>query len=159
MRALADLDQPKEMSISLGGIPLRDVHWSEWRRRILYCPATPAWWEDDRIEILFKTPEDIALLKTVGLSADLWSRPITELSTGEQQRAHVARYLAMSPDVLLLDEPSAALDSEATASLESVIRDVARRAAVLLTSHDPEQISRLATRRWRIRDNRLEEAA
>ena len=65
----------------------------------------------------------------------------------------------MSPDVLLLDEPSAALDSEATASLESVIRDVARRAAVLLTSHDPEQISRLATRRWRIRDNRLEEAA
>lgn len=156
MRALADLDR-SDMNMTLDGIPRQQVPYQDWRTRILYCAATPAWWEDDRIDEIFRTSKETALLEATGLNPALWSVAPTELSTGEQQRAHVARHLARAPDVLLLDEPTSALDAESTGTVERLIRDAAGRAAVLLTSHDPEQLDRLATRRWHIRDGHLRE--
>jgi tungstate transport system ATP-binding protein len=83
-------------------------------------------------------------LEAVGL-AHLADRPARRLSGGEQQRVALARALALGPDILFLDEPTASLDPAATRVVEEVI---ARRAAagmkVVMTTHDLHQARRLA---------------
>ena len=73
--------------------------------------------------------------------------PARLLSGGEQQRLAIARALALQPEVLFLDEPSANLDPAATAQIEAMIRGVTARAMkVVLVTHDVGQARRLATR-------------
>ncbi len=69
-----------------------------------------------------------------------------ELSGGQQQRLCIARALASSPDILLLDEPASALDPIATAKLEETIRELAEEVTVLLVTHNLQQAARVAHR-------------
>jgi phosphate transport system ATP-binding protein len=69
-----------------------------------------------------------------------------EFSGGQQQRLCIARALASSPDILLLDEPASALDPIATGRLEETIRELAREIAVLLVTHNMQQAARAAQR-------------
>jgi phosphate transport system ATP-binding protein len=69
-----------------------------------------------------------------------------EFSGGQQQRLCIARALASSPDILLLDEPASALDPIATGKLEETIRELAREIAVLLVTHNMQQAARAAQR-------------
>jgi phosphate transport system ATP-binding protein len=69
-----------------------------------------------------------------------------EFSGGQQQRLCIARALASSPDILLLDEPASALDPIATAKLEETIRELAQEIAVLLVTHNMQQAARVAHR-------------
>jgi phosphate transport system ATP-binding protein len=69
-----------------------------------------------------------------------------EFSGGQQQRLCIARALASSPAILLLDEPASALDPIATAKLEETIRDLAQEIAVLLVTHNMQQAARVADR-------------
>jgi phosphate transport system ATP-binding protein len=68
------------------------------------------------------------------------------LSGGQQQRLCIARALASSPGILLLDEPASALDPIATAKLEETIRELAEEIAVLLVTHNLQQAARVAHR-------------
>lgn len=68
------------------------------------------------------------------------------LSGGQQQRLCIARGLASSPDILLLDEPASALDPIATVKLEDTIRELAREIAVVLVTHNLQQAARVAQR-------------
>jgi tungstate transport system ATP-binding protein len=68
-----------------------------------------------------------------------------KLSGGEQQRLAMARALAIHPELLLLDEPTASLDPTATAALEEIVGAIARGGTkVLLVSHNLGQVARLA---------------
>jgi len=69
-----------------------------------------------------------------------------EFSGGQQQRLCIARALASSPDILLLDEPASALDPIATARLEETIGELSRDIAVLLVTHNMQQAARVAQR-------------
>jgi phosphate transport system ATP-binding protein len=69
-----------------------------------------------------------------------------EFSGGQQQRLCIARALASSPGILLLDEPASALDPIATAKLEETIRELAQEIAVLLVTHNMQQAARVARR-------------
>ncbi len=69
-----------------------------------------------------------------------------EFSGGQQQRLCIARALASSPDILLLDEPASALDPIATARLEETIGELAGDIAVLLVTHNMQQAARVAQR-------------
>ncbi|MGQ9834536.1 MAG: phosphate ABC transporter ATP-binding protein [Thermoanaerobaculaceae bacterium] len=84
-------------------------------------------------------------------SAHLWDEvkdklqaPAWALSGGQQQRLCIARALACRPQVLLLDEPSSALDPIATARLEETVLDLSRQMTVLWVTHDLQQAGRVS---------------
>jgi tungstate transport system ATP-binding protein len=83
-------------------------------------------------------------LDFVGLAARERS-PARLLSSGEQQRLAIARAIALEPEVLLLDEPTANLDPASSARIETIIGDVGRAGRkVVLVTHDLGQARRLA---------------
>lgn len=97
------------------------------------------------------------LLSEVGLDASLLSRLPSALSVGQCQRVALARALALSPALLLLDEPVSALDSIAKTQLVSLIESLRRmrQLTVVLVSHDLAVVRRLATRVAVLHDGRL----
>ena len=85
-----------------------------------------------------------AALERVGLAA-LADRPARLLSGGEQQRLALARAWALAPEVLFLDEPTAALDPAATRQVEEIVAAIATGGTkVVMTTHDLGQARRLA---------------
>lgn len=79
------------------------------------------------------------LLDVVGLSAAMHKRP-HQLSGGQRQRVNIARALMGSPTVLLVDEPTAALDHERSESIVRLLRRVTDdfRTATVMVTHDTE---------------------
>lgn len=87
----------------------------------------------------------MTVLERVGLAA-LAERPARVLSGGEQQRLALARAWALEPQILFLDEPSAALDPGATRQLEGIIETIAQSGTkIVMTTHDLGQARRLAS--------------
>ena len=66
------------------------------------------------------------------------------LSGGQQQRLCIARALAMSPEVLLMDEPCSALDPIATSRIEELIESLKERYTVVIVTHNMQQASRIS---------------
>lgn len=91
------------------------------------------------------TPERTRqILEEVGL-ADRAAQPARLLSGGEQQRLALARALALDPEVLFMDEPTASLDPSSTAAIETIVLRAHRRGTkVLFVTHDLGQARRLA---------------
>jgi alpha-D-ribose 1-methylphosphonate 5-triphosphate synthase subunit PhnL len=87
------------------------------------------------------------LLGRLAVPQRLWGLSPTTFSGGEQQRVNVARGFAVESPVLLLDEPTAALDADSRQRVVSLIEDArARGAAIVGTFHDAEVRERVATR-------------
>lgn len=88
-----------------------------------------------------------ASLALVGLSEEA-GRPAGALSGGQAQRVALARALVMEPEVLLLDEPFAALDMFSRNALQSDIREIGERLGIttVLVSHDITEVARMADR-------------
>ena len=88
-------------------------------------------------------------LTEVGLWHDVSSRlrePASILSGGQQQRLCLARTLALEPEILLLDEPTASLDPATTHTIENLLLKLAERYPILLVSHGLPQAQRMASR-------------
>jgi phosphate transport system ATP-binding protein len=73
-------------------------------------------------------------------------RPATALSGGQQQRLVIARCLAVRPEVILMDEPTASLDRLASATIEDLIVRLAEDYTIVLVTHDLQQASRISDR-------------
>ncbi len=67
-----------------------------------------------------------------------------DLSGGQQQRLCIARCLAVTPEVLLMDEPCSALDPASTARIEDLIADLREEVTVLLVTHNLQQAARVS---------------
>ena len=85
----------------------------------------------------------VAALERVGL-ADAATRPAAQLSLGERKRASIAAALAVGPELLLLDEPTAELDGRAVRQLAGVLKGLP--VARLITSHHLEFLRGVASR-------------
>jgi phosphate transport system ATP-binding protein len=86
-------------------------------------------------------------LRAAGLWAEVKSRldkPAMSLSGGQQQRLCIARALAVSPEVLLLDEPCSALDPVATLKIEELLTDLKERITIVLVTHNMQQAARVS---------------
>ncbi len=68
----------------------------------------------------------------------------TALSGGQQQRLCIARAIAVSPEVILMDEPCSALDPIATARIEELIDDLKSRYAIVIVTHSMQQAARVS---------------
>lgn len=77
---------------------------------------------------------------------DRLDQPGTGLSGGQQQRLCIARTVAVSPDVILMDEPCSALDPIATAKVEQLIDELSESYTIVMVTHNMQQAARVADR-------------
>ena len=102
-----------------------------------------------------------ASLKKAGLWAEVSDRlqaPGTSLSGGQQQRLVIARAIAVSPEVILMDEPCSALDPIATARIEELIDDLRQQFCIVIVTHSMAQAARVSQRTAFFHMGRLIEA-
>ena len=77
---------------------------------------------------------------------DRLDQPGTGLSGGQQQRLCIARAVAVSPEVILMDEPCSALDPIATAKVEQLITELASNYTIVIVTHNMQQAARVSNR-------------
>jgi putative ABC transport system ATP-binding protein len=151
LRLLNRLADPDEGTVRFHGDDVRDLDPLELRRRAVLVPQLPAPLPGtvaDNVRYgpsLSGTEADPAEpLAQAGLNDGYAGRDASRLSVGEQQRVMLARALALDPEVLLLDEPTAALDDAARAGVERTLAGLP--CSSVLVTHDRGQAGRLASR-------------
>jgi len=77
---------------------------------------------------------------------DRLDQPGTGLSGGQQQRLCIARSIAVSPDVILMDEPCSALDPIATSIIEELIDELKQNFTIVIVTHNMQQAARVSDR-------------
>ncbi len=155
LRLLNRLADPVAGTVSFRGRDVRELDPRELRRRACLVPQTPAPLSGSvarNVEfgpaLCNRTADVGRALSLAGLDDSFAPRTAAELSVGEQQRVMLARALALEPEALLLDEPTAALDERARAGVEETLRRLAAEldVSVVLVTHDRGQAGRLADR-------------
>ncbi len=150
LRAVAGLERVSEGTILRDGAVL-DAPGAPLvaprERRTGYAPQDAALWPHrsarEHLSPFCDAARAAELLDAVGLSAHADRRP-ARLSGGERQRLALARAIAHRPEVLLLDEPFAALDDTARRAMGDLVRaEAARGALVLFVTHDRDEALRL----------------
>ena len=173
LRSLAMLDPLDTGRICWRG---KEVHGGEipkFRSRVIYLHQRPALSEGTVEENLrqpfsltvhrgqqFDRQRHVKLLASLGRTEAFLAQQQRDLSGGEAQLVSLLRAMQFDPDVLLLDEPTAALDAEATAAVEKLLADwlaelTAERTTIWVT-HDQQQAQRVARRLLHLRDGRLQ---
>ena len=101
------------------------------------------------------TPEFVEVLHLLGIADRMKHKP-RALSGGQQQRVAIARGIVNNPAILLADEPTGNLDSQNSAAVLAVLKDLNERTGqtILMITHDPEAAS-YASRTVHIRDGRI----
>ena len=97
----------------------------------------------DLDEIVITSLQKAGLYKEV---KDRLSDPGTGLSGGQQQRLCIARTIAVSPEVILMDEPASALDPIATAIIEELIDELRENFTIAIVTHSMQQAARVSQR-------------
>ena len=75
---------------------------------------------------------------------DRLDQPGTGLSGGQQQRLCIARTIAVTPEIILMDEPCSALDPIATAKIEALMTDLAKDFTIIIVTHSMQQAARVS---------------
>jgi putative ABC transport system ATP-binding protein len=163
LRLLDRLSDAEAGVVRYRGTDVRERDPLELRREVVLVPQLPALLEgtvEDNLrfaaELAGREPDLGRLLDLAGLDASFAGRDGSKLSVGEQQRAMLARALALEPRVLLLDEPTSALDPETTRAIEGTLLELHERLEIDLVwvTHDLGQAWRMSDWLVRITDGR-----
>jgi iron complex transport system ATP-binding protein len=164
LRILGGIVVPTEGEMLLGSTPLRSMPPRERARHIaLVLPETSIIFNFSVMEIILmgraphlglwrlEQPDDFAAARAALREMDLVdheNRHLNELSSGERQRALIARALAQEPGALLLDEPTAFLDLRHALEIFAILRRLNREQGltVITASHDLNLAARHASR-------------
>ena len=153
LRLCNRLEVPTSGTVSFYGKDVAGIDPLWLRRRVGMCfqrptpfPGTVA----DNLRAADPDASDARMRDTLaraGLTGSWLERDATALSGGEAQRMCLARTLMAQPQVLLLDEPTSAVDSEAAGVIERAVRDLAADGVpALWVTHDSAQVERAADR-------------
>lgn len=148
LRMIADLD-PNQGEVFLDGVERHSMSAPEWRSRVVYSAAEPGWWHDTIAEHFRGNTLQFAhdMAPRLALAPGLLSAPLVQLSTGERQRMALIRTLSLASPVLLLDEPTGALDQESTDRVETLLYDrLAAGTTIVMVTHSDQQAHRLGHR-------------
>jgi putative ABC transport system ATP-binding protein len=171
LRALALLDPPEDGEVIWQGRPVQGAGMPAYRAAVAYVRQRPAMVEgtvEDNLRLPLTLavyagrPFDIdrarRLLAPFREPESFLKRLARDLSGGEAQLVAFTRALLLDPTVLLLDEPTAALDPETTVVVERVLLEwlaAATPRALMMVTHSPDQAARVATRHLRVEAGRL----
>ncbi|MFO7717143.1 MAG: ABC transporter ATP-binding protein [Thermodesulfobacteriota bacterium] len=162
LRTLAGLDALETGELRFYGQSLHNWDLPVYRARVVYLHQRPSVHEatpeqafrapfslKSHRDKTYATPRALYWLQALGRDPAFLKRPGSTLSGGESQIVAVVRALLLTPDILLLDEPTASLDPETAAAVESAVQLWQQEnpdRACIWTSHDKAQIQRLTTR-------------
>jgi len=166
LRMLNRLDEPTSGTVFVEGTDYRSLEPRVLRRKLGLVTQRPYLFPDTVAENLQFGPAQRAetlpndaieeLLRQVGLKG-FAARNVATLSGGEAQRVSLARTIANSPVVLLLDEPTSSLDEAAKLEVEAAIQSVVRDHGLtcVTVTHDLAQATRLAERALVLESGRI----
>ncbi|WP_170229264.1 ABC transporter ATP-binding protein [Polyangium fumosum] len=159
LRAMATLIPIDSGHVLLDGVDAIALPPTRFRTRIAYLPQAPPMLPGTVADNVAAGPalrgetlapeRQIELLRAVGLDEAFLTRGANELSGGERQRVALARALANEPKVLLLDEPTAALDPETALQVIELVRSMATAGrGVVMVTHIAAHAEALSGRRY-----------
>jgi putative ABC transport system ATP-binding protein len=172
LRALALLDPIDSGCILWHGRDIDRRAIARYRRSVAYVRQRPALVDgtvEDNLrypytlhayaDVRFDRERAARLLGAAGKRDDFLRKRATDLSGGEAQVTALVRVLQLTPEVLLLDEPTASLDPDSTRAIETLVTDWfeaerAARASIWVT-HDPAQAERVGQRWLTMRAGKL----
>ena len=111
------------------------------RDNVAFAPRLLGWSSSRVKEVVRQSLERAALWDEV---SDRLEAPATSLSGGQQQRLAIARCLAVSPEVILMDEPCSALDPVATLKIEDLMAELMRDYTIVIVTHNMQQAARVS---------------
>jgi putative ABC transport system ATP-binding protein len=154
LRCLAALSPLTEGEVYYRGTPISALEKPGYRQKVLYLPQTPQLQGatvQEALDYPFtlnvyknQSPLDVPA-EALGLPENIVNQRLQYLSGGERQRVQLWRALRLSPEVLLLDEPTAALDKSTQKQVESLLQNWLSQPchACIWISHDQAQLQRV----------------
>jgi ABC-2 type transport system ATP-binding protein len=143
--------------ILINSLSLKD-HYRECKRQLGLCPENLVIWESltcfEQLEFIGRQydlkrnaakKKALELLDVLGL-IDKRNTLARELSSGMKRRLNIALALVHDPEILILDEPQAGLDPQSRILVREYIRSLSKSITVILTTHDMDEVDKLADR-------------
>lgn len=166
LKLSASLISPTDGNIYFYDKPYNDLDPIELRRKVSYCFQTPYLFGRSVMDNLCfpfsirNLKADMhkidALLNRFKLNSEFKDKDVLNLSGGEKQRIALIRSLLFSPQVLLLDEVTSALDSENTLIVEDLIKELnGEGTTIMWVTHNMEQSRKNANKRLTIKDGSI----
>jgi putative ABC transport system ATP-binding protein len=174
LRALAMLDLLDGGEVRWKGQPVARDGIPPFRQAVVYLHQRPALWEET-VEAVLRQPFSlgvhrgqrfdkdrmVGLLEQLGRDESFLAKRTADLSGGEMQIVALLRALQLDPTVLLLDEPTAALDWQTEAAVEQLLRhwvdDSSAGRALVWVTHDARQAGRVAEKTLHIRSGAIQD--
>ena len=166
VRVLSTLLEMDGGSLLLDGRDAHELAPTDFRTRVAFLAQQPAMFDGTVLSNLGAGPQlrgkplepsrARELVAAVGLDESMLAREARTLSGGEKQRVALARALANGPEILRLDEPTAALDPDSGARIVALLRDLhGRGLSIVMVTHEGEHARALGGTLYRCEKGRL----